>query len=117
MIEAELFDTIELLVDVPEHNLRAGMLGAIVECYPDHSYEVEFSDRDGETIALCPLPPEQFIVVWKAKTKTWLSVSEQIIAMIDHLPDEPKQEVLNFARFLYDRMQRPRPKPAEFREF
>lgn len=74
MTEPELFDVIELLVDLPEYNLRSGVQGAIVECYPGGTYEVEFSNKDGETLALCELKSEQFIVFWKAKTKTRSSV-------------------------------------------
>ncbi|MBW4547956.1 MAG: DUF4926 domain-containing protein [Symplocastrum torsivum CPER-KK1] len=50
MTEPELFDVIELLVDLPEYNLRSGVQGAIVECYPGGTYEVEFSNKDGETL-------------------------------------------------------------------
>lgn len=46
MTEPELFDVIELLVDLPEDNLRAGVRGAIVECYDDHNYEVEFTNQE-----------------------------------------------------------------------
>lgn len=103
MTEPELFDVIELLVDLPEYNLRAGVQGAIVECYDDGKYEVELANQDGETLALCTLSSEQFLVVWKAKTKSWLSVSEQVAAVIAHLSEERKREVLDFARFLYQR--------------
>ncbi len=103
MTEPELFDVIELLVDLPEYHLRAGVQGAIVECYDDGKYEVEFANQDGETLALCTLSSEQFLVVWKAKTKSWLSVSEQVAAVIAHLSEERKREVLDFARFLYQR--------------
>lgn len=103
MIEPELFDAIELLVDLPEENLCAGVRGAIVECYDDGKYEVEFTSEEGETLALCTLSPEEFIVVWKAKTKSWLPVSEQIAAAINHLSEERRQEVLDFARSLYQR--------------
>ncbi len=78
MMEPEQFDVVELLVNLPEHGLRVGLQGAIVECYPDQSYEVEFTNRDGETLALVALPAHQFIVVWKANTKTWASVAEQV---------------------------------------
>jgi hypothetical protein len=101
MTEAELFDVIELLIDLPEDNLSAGVRGAIVECYDDSKYEVEFTNEDGESLALCTLSPEPFMVVWKAKTKSWLSVSEQIAATISHLSEERQREVLNFARSLY----------------
>ena len=103
MIEPELFDVIELLVDLPEENLRAGVRGAIVECYENGKYEVEFTNEEGETLALSTLSSEEFIVVWKAKTKRWLSVSEQIAAAINHLSEERQQEVLNFARSLDQR--------------
>lgn len=42
MIEPELFDTVELLVDLPEPNLRAGKRGAIVHVHSDDMFEVEF---------------------------------------------------------------------------
>ncbi|PSP11280.1 MAG: DUF4926 domain-containing protein, partial [Cyanobacteria bacterium SW_11_48_12] len=41
---------------------------------------------DGEVLALVCLKADQFIVVWKAKTKTWLSISEQVASLIAHLP-------------------------------
>jgi Domain of unknown function (DUF4926) len=97
MIEPQLFDVIELLVDLPEFNLRLGARGAIVECYSDGNYEVEFSDRDGETIALCTLSANQFVVVWQAETKRWLLVSEQLAAVVDRLSEEDRKQVLNFA--------------------
>jgi len=103
MINPELFDVIELLVSLHEVNLHVGVRGAIVECYDNNTYEVEFTNEEGETLALCTLSPEQFIVIWKAKTKSWLPVSEQIAAVINHLSEERKQEVLNFARSLYER--------------
>ena len=103
MTEPELFDAIELVVDLPEENLRAGGRGAIVECYEDGKYEVEFTNEEGETLALSTLSSEEFIIVWKAKTKRWLSVSEQIAAAINYLSEERQQEVLDFARSLYQR--------------
>ena len=55
MTQPELFDVVKLLIDLPEHNLRAGIQGAIVECYQDNNYEIEFFNSDGETLALCAL--------------------------------------------------------------
>ncbi|WP_017316762.1 DUF4926 domain-containing protein [Mastigocladopsis repens] len=103
MTEPELFDLIELLVNLPEDNLYAGVRGAIVECYDNNTYEVEFTNEEGETLALCNLSSEQFIVIWKAKNKSWLPVSERITAVINYLSEERKQEVLDFARSLYQR--------------
>ncbi|MBE9185528.1 DUF4926 domain-containing protein [Microcoleus sp. LEGE 07076] len=83
---------------LPETNLQAGIRGAIVDCYCDGTYEVEFSDRYGETIALCTLSPEQFLVVWKTKERRWLSVSELLAAMVERFSDERQQQVLELAR-------------------
>lgn len=64
-----LFDGVELLVDLPEENLKAGTIGAIVEDFGS-ACEVEFSNSDGETVALCTLTLNQVRVVWSAKTKS-----------------------------------------------
>ena len=99
----ELFDVVELLVTLPASNLRVGVRGAIVDCYAGGSYEVEFATNSGETIALCTLSSEQFLVVWKAKEQRWLSVAEQLAAMVERLPDERQKQVLEFARSLSQR--------------
>jgi hypothetical protein len=99
----ELFDVVELLVTLPESNLHVGVRGAIVDCYADGNYEVEFSDSWGETIALCTLSSEQILVVWNAKEGRWLSVSELLAAMVGRLSDERQQQVLEFARSLSGR--------------
>ena len=48
-------DTVVLVRDVPEHGLRAGDLGAIVEQYPPDVLEVEFVTASGRTTALVTL--------------------------------------------------------------
>jgi hypothetical protein len=98
-----LFDVVELLKELPDQGLRAGSRGAIVECHSDQSYEVEFTNLEGETVALAALSLHEFIVVWKVETKTWIPVAEQIEAMVARLTDNTQQEVLDFARFLYER--------------
>lgn len=101
MSEPELFDIIELLVDLPNYHLQAGSQGAIVECFAEGEYEVEFANEDGETLELCTLSSEEFLVVWKASTKSWLSVSERLGAVLFRLSEERQQEVLEFARSVY----------------
>ncbi len=101
MIKPELFDLVELLVDLPEYNLMIGEQGTIVEDYNDGYYEIEFSNDLGETIALCSLPIQRFIIIWKARSKTWLSLTEKLTALIDKLPKEKQQKVLDFTRSLY----------------
>jgi len=52
------------------------------------------------------LRPEQFIVVWRARTKEWVPIAERVAALTSHLPEEAGKEVLDFARFLHARRQR-----------
>ncbi len=105
MIKPEYFDIVELLIDLPQYNLSIGEQGAIVECFEDDSYEVEFTNSDGETLALCNLSNYQFIVIWKSATKTWLSLADKINLIINILPDSTQNEVLDFAHFLYKKYQ------------
>ena len=50
-----VLDTVVLARDVPEHGLRAGDLGAVVEVYPSGGVEVEFVRASGQTKALLTL--------------------------------------------------------------
>lgn len=51
----ELLDTVVLSRDLPEHGLRVGDVGAVVEVYADTDFEVEFVSASGETKALVAL--------------------------------------------------------------
>ena len=51
----EPLDTVVLVHDVPEHGLRAGDLGAVVEVYLPDGLEVEFVTASGRTTALVTL--------------------------------------------------------------
>jgi hypothetical protein len=48
-------DTVVLVRDIPEHRLRAGDIGAVVQLYPPDSVEVEFVLPSGKTSALVTL--------------------------------------------------------------
>jgi len=48
-------DTVVLDRDVPQHGLRAGDLGAVVETYEPDGLEVEFVTASGRTQALVTL--------------------------------------------------------------
>jgi hypothetical protein len=50
-----LLDTVVLNRDLPEHGLRAGDLGAVVELYGADGVEVEFVQPSGQTKALVTL--------------------------------------------------------------
>ena len=103
-----LFDVIEVVVEIPEHHLHPGARGAIVQCHADETYEVEFTNEEGETETLCALSAEQFIIVWQANTRTWLPTGEQIASIVAQLPEDARQEVLEFAQFVHARRQRQR---------
>jgi len=50
-----LLDTVVLNRDLPQHGLRAGDLGAVVELYGPDGVEVEFVRASGQTKALVTL--------------------------------------------------------------
>lgn len=59
-----LLDIVALTIDLPEHNLRRGQVGTIVEVLANgNAFEVEFSDRDGRTFESLGLRPDQFMVL------------------------------------------------------
>jgi hypothetical protein len=51
----KLLDTVVLDRDLPQHGLRAGDLGAVVEVYEPDGLEVEFVTASGKTQALVSL--------------------------------------------------------------
>jgi hypothetical protein len=50
-----VLDTVVLARDLPEHGLREGDLGAVVEVYQPDGLEVEFVTASGRTAALLTL--------------------------------------------------------------
>ncbi len=48
-------------MDLPKYNLLRGEIGAVVECYPNDDYEVEFISMDDYTSALVALRGNQLI--------------------------------------------------------
>ncbi|MEA5620878.1 DUF4926 domain-containing protein [Cronbergia sp. UHCC 0137] len=101
MSKPKLFDVVELLIDLPELEIQAGELGTIVEEYDDRAYEVEFVNSEGEALAILALMPENFIVVWKSETQSWVSLADRVSAMLQALPEDRQKQVLNFTRSLY----------------
>jgi hypothetical protein len=51
----KLLDTVVLEKDIPEHHLKAGDLGTVVERYEPDGIEVEFVMGTGKTRALLTL--------------------------------------------------------------
>lgn len=109
MRNPKLFDTIELLIDMPEQNLTAGMRGSIVHKHTVDTYEIEFTNEKGETLALLALDTHQFIVVWRADTKQPVPIEDQLSQIIARIPKRSGEEILDFARFLSTRSKKRQP--------
>lgn len=60
MAAIELYTDVILTTDVPEHDLRAGDVGTVVERHDvpnvEPGYSVEFFDMTGRTVAVETLP-------------------------------------------------------------
>jgi len=93
--EPQLFDSVELLVNLPVYSLSVGIQGAIVERQGKETYAVEFTTPEGEKIVPCTA--DQLMVIWCNATNAPPPISEQILAVIRHLSDIQRQEVLDFA--------------------
>jgi Domain of unknown function (DUF4926) len=110
MKNPELFDIIELLIDLPDRSLCAGESrsetlrerGAICEEYENSQYEIEFTNSDGESIALVALSLDAFVVVWRSTSKTWVPIAEKIQAIVSTLPEENLSKVFEFARSVHN---------------
>ena len=57
----KLLDAVALLADLPEHSLRMGQMGTVVEELDATTFEVEFSDDQGRTYAQLPLRTDQLL--------------------------------------------------------
>ena len=56
----EEHDTVVLVRDDREHDLRAGDVGVIVAVYERHdAYDIEFTRADGRPVAILTLPPSE----------------------------------------------------------
>lgn len=51
----QVLDTVVLVRDLPEHGLKRGDLGAVVERYEPDGLDVEFVTASGHTVALVTL--------------------------------------------------------------
>lgn len=63
-MKAAVLDTVELVEDLPEFNLRRGERGVVLDAYskPDEAYDLEFVDNNGRTSRLAfSVSPNQLI--------------------------------------------------------
>jgi hypothetical protein len=54
----KFLDRVVLKQDLPDHDLKAGDLGTVVETYAPDGVEVEFMTASGETVAVLTLKEE-----------------------------------------------------------
>jgi hypothetical protein len=57
------FAVVALLEDKPEHGLRRGQVGTVVEPLAPGVFEVEFCDNEGRTYATLALPAAQIMIL------------------------------------------------------
>jgi hypothetical protein len=61
--QPKLLDVVALTADLPEHNLRRGQVGTIVEELAPQVFEVEFCDDEGRTYASLAIAIRQLLVL------------------------------------------------------
>ena len=63
-----MLDVVRLERAQPDHGLRRGATGTIVEIFerPEPAYEVEFTDETGEFLAEIPVTPDDLSLVERA---------------------------------------------------
>ena len=61
--EMHLLDVVALTEDIPDHGLRRGQVGTIVEILGPDVFEVEFADNEGRTYATLALNAKQLMVL------------------------------------------------------
>ena len=71
----KLLDTVVLDRDLPEHSLRNGDLGAVVQVYEPDGLEVEFVTASGKTQALVTLNVDDVRPVQESDLVTVRSVA------------------------------------------
>lgn len=67
----QLLDVVALFEDVPDHSLRRGQVGTVVEELAPDVFEVEFSNDSGWTYALCALHSNSFIILHYKPTQEY----------------------------------------------
>lgn len=59
----KILDIIALLTDIPEKKLIKGQVGTIVEYLDIGIYEVEFCNKQGETITVLPINEKSMLLL------------------------------------------------------
>lgn len=67
MDEIKVLDVVAVTEALPEHGLRRGEVGTVVDRWKDGAYEVEFSDETGEAYAFAALGSHQLMKLYFRK--------------------------------------------------
>jgi hypothetical protein len=67
MAEIKVLDVVALTEDAPEHGLRRGEVGTVIDQWKDGVFEVEFSDDSGEAYAFAAVPAEKLMKLYFRK--------------------------------------------------
>lgn len=59
----KILDIIALLTDIPGKKLIKGQVGTIVEYLDNNIYEVEFCNKQGETISVLPIDEKSMLLL------------------------------------------------------
>lgn len=62
--EIKILDIVAIVEDLPEHSLRRGEVGTVVDCWKDGTFEVEFSDDTSEPYAFVALKAEKLFPLY-----------------------------------------------------
>ena len=87
----KLLDVVALTQDIPEHNLKRGEIGTVVEILSDgEAFEVEFSDDNGQMYKCTSFLASQLSVLPPEPTKANAAAQRLIKAMEKppHLTEE-----------------------------
>ncbi len=65
----KILDVVAVVEEIPEHGLKRGEVGTVVDRWKDGTFEVEFSDDTGEAYAFVALHPKQIMPLYYRKTQ------------------------------------------------
>ena len=62
--QIKILDPVAVVTDIPDHGLRRGEVGTVVEVWKDGAYEVEFSDETGQAYAFIALTADKLMPLY-----------------------------------------------------
>lgn len=62
--DIKILDPVAVVEDLPEHGLRRGEVGTVVDVWKDGALEVEFSDNSGEAYAFVAINSDKLMPLY-----------------------------------------------------